>query len=173
MMRLSHPLLWVWVCGPPPAPTPVMSLTLPPLASVFQEFVRKYQSTLEQTVGSGRSILPKPSPPTSLHSTHGGSPHKDPPPVSSPQDDVFSPEEFVQSLFPSQSHTGTSGNGSHCGSGLGRAVSGTETSTSIPVGKDLALTSSLMEDKLPLATTSSSAVIPPSTTAGKIPLKQR
>ena len=161
---------------PPTNPFSVMSLTPPPLASVFQEFVRKYQSTLEQTAGSGRSILPKPSPPSPHGSTAWGSPHKDPPlQASSHQDDVFNSEGFVQSLFPAPSRSSTNGNGSHCASTLGRAVSGAEAHTSIPEGEDVALTSSLIADKLLPATalSSSTAMTSSSTAAGKISPKQR
>ena len=44
------------------------------LVSVFQEFIDKYQSTLEQAAACGRVILPKPPSPPSLHLTPSHSP---------------------------------------------------------------------------------------------------
>lgn len=156
--------------SPLPLP-PVVSLTPPPLASVFQEFVRKYQSSLEQTAVPGRSILPKPSPPSPHAPTAGGSPREDPPPAPATQEDIFNPEGLVQSLFPALSHSSTNGNGSHCASIPGRAVSRAETHASIPVvGKDIAQAT----DKPPPATgLSTAAVTSSSTTAAKMPPKQR
>ena len=46
------------------------------LASVFHEFIQKYQNTLEQTASTGRSILPKPSPiNVPGHQQQGGGSH--------------------------------------------------------------------------------------------------
>lgn len=54
------------------------------LASVFHEFIRKYQSTLEQVAASGRSILPKPSTPPNVPTS-----------IKPP----FSPGELARSLL--------------------------------------------------------------------------